>query len=681
MLVLDDLHWAERPTLRLVAHLAARPDGAPRLLLATFRDTEPGGREELADLVGALRRELPVEVVALEGLDEDGVAALVDAARVAPTDPAALRARTAGNPFFVGEVLRAHPGEPLDGSVVDALARRVDALGPGAASVLTAGALAGPEFEHELVADVVGLPADRVLDVLDVAVRARLLVEVPGEPDTFAFAHALVREALVGRLTAARRARIHGLLDAALEERAADDPDRALVARAKHALEAAAGGGDPARAADLAERAAARAGSVLAYEDAAELLRRALETLERRGVGGARRAEVLCSLGEALRRAGEVEQAREPLARASELARIARRPDLVARALLAEGGVGVTILGLDETLVARLDACTASLGPDGDLGLRARLQARLAIELAYGPDPGRQRRAADAAAGLARRCRDPAVLAAALGARHVALWGPDHTAERLDIASEMLELGRRAGDPALVLQARNWRVTDLMELGDGGGMRAEIAAYAALCTEVRLPGYSWWVPLWGATLALLDGRVAEGMALSRRAREQGLRAGDANAEVLTAQQRLMKLIIDRRFDEVDPRAISAGDPVEERASRSPAARAYRFTFAWVHAERGEIDLARANLAAAVGAGVATLPKDANWYPSMFSAAHAAVLLGERALVRELAGLLTPHADRVVVAARGSCHAGAIAYLLGRLSAALDEHRGAAAAFR
>ncbi len=154
-----------------------------------------------------------------------------------------------------------------------------------------------------------------------------------------------------------------------------------------------------------------------------------------------------------------------------------------------------------------------------------------------------------------------------------------------------------------MLQARNWRVSDLMETGDGDAVRAELAAYAALSAELRLPGYSWWVPLWGATLALLDGRIAEGMELSRRAREQGVRAGDANAEVLTAQHRLMQLMIDRRFDEIDPAAIGAGDPVEERATRSPAARAYRFTFAWVHAERGEDELARANLAAAVGDGL------------------------------------------------------------------------------
>ena len=329
-------------------------------------------------------------------------------------------------------------------------------------------------------------------------------------------------------------------------------------------------------------------------------------------------------------------------------------------------------------LVARLQACAAAL--EGDARLGARVQARLAIELAYGDDPARQRRAAQSAADLARLAAEPGVLAEALGARHVALWGPEHTDERLAVAGEMLELGRTAGDPVLVLQARNWRVSDLMETGDGDAVRAELAAYAALSAELRLPGYSWWVPLWGATLALLDGRIAEGMELSRRAREEGLRAGDANAEVLTAQHRLLKLMIDRRFDEIDPVAIGPGDPVEERAARSPASRAYRFTFAWIHAERGEDELARGNLAVAVGGGLATLPRDANWYPSMFSATHAALLLGEAELARELSALLVPFADRVVVAARGSCHAGAVAYLLGRLAVAGGDAPAAAAHF-
>ena len=74
----------------------------------------------------------------------------------------------------------------------------------------------------------------------------------------------------------------------------------------------------------------------------------------------------------------------------------------------------------------------------------------------------------------------------------------------------MLELARRAGDRELALQARNWRVVDLFELGDGARVQAELDAYAALAAHVRLPSYSWYVPMWRATLAALAGRLEEG---------------------------------------------------------------------------------------------------------------------------------------------------------------------------
>jgi hypothetical protein len=202
------------------------------------------------------------------------------------------------------------------------------------------------------------------------------------------------------------------------------------------------------------------------------------------------------------------------------------------------------------------------------------------------------------------------------------IWGPDHTTERLELAREIPELGYRSGDPELALQGRNWRVADLFEAGDGPGVRAEVDAYATLAAEARLPAYSWWVPVWGATLALIDGRVAEGMELSRRARELGRRAGDPNAVVITAQHELMRTTISERFAELDPVALASGHPASQRSRRGPAWRAYRLTFAWLHAERGELEASRRNLAAALDGGLAAVPRDANWLASIASAAQA-----------------------------------------------------------
>jgi hypothetical protein len=111
------------------------------------------------------------------------------------------------------------------------------------------------------------------------------------------------------------------------------------------------------------------------------------------------------------------------------------------------------------------------------------------------------------------------------------------------------------------------------------------------------------------------------------------------------------------------------DIVSERAQRGPAWQAYRLTFAWVHAERGELDEARRHYDAALADGLAGIPRDVNWLAALASAANACVLLGDTARAGELRGLLEPYSHRIVVSARGACHVGSVAYLLARLAAA------------
>src|SRR5205085_144260 len=346
LLVLDDLHWADRPTLQLLAYLAARPDPAPRLIVASYRDTDLRAGHPLPPVLADLGRELPVERIALEGLGPEAVGAMLAcvSGRIQSVDAARdLHARTGGNPFYIEQLLQSAGAPP--GGIAELVTRRASALGPQAGAILETAALAGPEFELSIVAEASGAALDDALDAFDSAVRARLVVEAPDEPGRGAFVHDIVRETLARSLTAARRTRLHELLAGALERRAEQDPDRYLAPLAAHALDAAAGGADAAHAADLAERAARRAGAVLAHEDAAELLQRALAAIERRGAPAARRGELACQLGEALARAGLHENAQAAFAKARALARTADRADLRARAALGAGGAGVTILG------------------------------------------------------------------------------------------------------------------------------------------------------------------------------------------------------------------------------------------------------------------------------------------------------------------------------------------------
>ena len=125
----------------------------------------------------------------------------------------------------------------------------------------------------------------------------------------------------------------------------------------------------------------------------------------------------------------------------------------------------------------------------------------------------------------------------ALGARHVALWSPDHTEERLAIAEELVAAARASGDREAELQGINWRVADLFELGDLDAMRASLAEHERLAAELRLPAYYWYGPLWRASLALLAGRLDEARRMSEDGERIGIAARDENAALLFETQR------------------------------------------------------------------------------------------------------------------------------------------------
>ncbi len=685
LLALDDLHWADRPTLRLLAYVAKRLQPTPTLLLGAYRHTELIAGTPLFELLADLRRDVAVEEITLVGLGSGEVAALLAQTMRQPPDEslvARVRARTAGNPFFIEELsgrlqdsVDAVPAaDPLEipANIQRAVADRVSRLGSQAVALLTAGAVLGQEFDLELAAELEGLPLDPALRALERAVRAGLILEVPGAPGRFTFAHALVRDVLDGALTAARRARLHALAATALEPRARRDPERHVADLVHHALEGASLADDPLRAAELAEQAAARASGTYAYEQSADLLERALIVLRRTAADRAREAAVLCSLGEALQRSGNREKAIEILSEAVELARGLDEPRLLARATLAIGGLGVTILDVDRALVAQLQDALAALH-DRDEELRARLLARLSVELTYDPDESLRRSMSRQAVESARRSGAPAALAAALSARHVALSHPEHTTARLRTATEMLDVARRAGDRELALQARNWRVADTFELGDGARVTAELDAYAALAADVRLPSYSWYVPLWRATLAALAGRLDEGRQLAERARDLGRRAGDANADVFFQTHRYMSWLADERYEEWVGEALGF---TEEKIQRSPAGLAYLAGMATLFAATGHDDDARRAMEIVAAKDFATVPRDMNWLSTIASAAEVCATLGDAPRARTVRSLLEPYADHMVISARAAHHQGSVAYFLARLAAAVGDHRTA-----
>jgi eukaryotic-like serine/threonine-protein kinase len=230
----------------------------------------------------------------------------------------------------------------------------------------------------------------------------------------------------------------------------------------------------------------------------------------------------------------------------------------------------------------------------------------------------------------------------------------------------MHDLATAAGEPVAALQARNWRVIDLLELGRIGEVEAEVDVYEREASALRLPRYGWYVPVWRSALATLRGdfELAEGCAAE--AALLGKAAGDANAANYPHLQRSQMLLEQRRFAELDLAELHRFLDRQPIFSRP----AWLGWLAWVHAERGELDEARAAFAELAADGFASLPRAVNWHAAC-EAAEACALLGERWAAGPLLDILGPHAELNPVLGRGVGCYGPVSFYLGRLTATVD----------
>ena len=303
VLVLDDLHWADKPTLLLLRHLLRSATPMRLLVLATYRDTDLDRSHPLSAVLADLRSQPGVERLDLQGLDESEITVLMT--RTAGHDldgpgldlARALYEETDGNPFFVGEVLRhlaesgvisQHEGRwttaargefGIPEGIREVVGRRLSRLSDDLNRALAVAAVIGPVFDLATVEAAGGPGGDELFDALDEATQAGLIREVPGAVGRYAFAHALVRSALYEELTTNRRVRMHWRVGEVLETRYASSIDKHLDELAYHLGEGALAG-DPNKAVDFARRAAERAMNELAFESAAAHFERALGSLE-----------------------------------------------------------------------------------------------------------------------------------------------------------------------------------------------------------------------------------------------------------------------------------------------------------------------------------------------------------------------------------------------------------------
>ena len=460
LVVLEDLHAADEASLLLLQFLARQLRGARLLVVGTYRDVDADRQPAVLDAVGQLVRE--GQLVTLGGLERDEVKGLMEAlSGVAPSaaDVAAVHETTDGNPLFVREVVRllaseaaderpARRGVPIPRSVQVAIQRRLAPLSADAVGVLSAAAVIGREFDLALLTAACELSGERVLVALSEAAALGMVAEADGAFG-YRFSHSLVREVLYEQLPLPIRVQLHRRVGETIEAVYGTGSSAPVAELSRHFAEVAASG-EAGKALEYAQRAGERAMDMHAYEQAAADYQRAVAAWGYAGGDDAVGCELLLRLGAAQARAGDYRHAAESCQRAAEISRKLGAPEQLARAALGFGERQVEGGFVNRQLVTLLEEALQALGTD-DSPLRARLLARLSLELTFSAKTDLMKSLSDEAVAMARRLGDPAALRTVLDTRWMAVWGPDGLEERTALAEEVLRRGRETGDREMEL--------------------------------------------------------------------------------------------------------------------------------------------------------------------------------------------------------------------------------------
>ncbi len=672
VLAMDDLHWADPASLRLLEFVARDCARLPVLLLGAFRDDALPAGQPLAATLAALARLPHARRLTLGGLTAPAIAELLRALPgVIEQTAMTLHARTGGNPFFVLEVARLLPAGRdavelartlLPATVRDAAGQRLARLSPASRGALERAAVAGETFD---VASLDSGQAEQaqLLDMLEAAEQARLIVEAENQPGHFRFGHAIVRETLLAAMPAARRMRLHRDIAAALARAPEPATLRAQAAIAAHLLS----GGRPLEAAAHARRAARVAEADGAYEEAARLLELARDAAVD---DGAVRAELLLELAGVRRRAGL--PARQPYLDAAAQARAAGRADLLAAAALGSVEVWGSAFSVDAAIVALLEDALQVLPPN-DSPERACLLAALSRELHFAGERARIDRLSAAALAMAQRLGDMETRFYALRHRHFALLGPASLEARLAISEEAGSLASQLPDPRARLWALTGRMQDLMEAGQLPEARAVAERYASLAETVREPFCLFWAAAWRSTLALIDGRMVVAAGHAADSAAVATRGNLPAGALYSLAQRLFVLREQGRaaelLPEIAPFAVALAHVPEVVVLQAVAA-----------LDAGDTATARAAYERLAADGFAAVAGSDNTLTTAALLAGLCAAFGDTTRAPLLAQLLAPAAGRLVTAVNCVSVLGPGEQYLGVLAAVMGHWQQAVAYF-
>lgn len=569
LIVLDDIHAADVPSLELLAFVARGLRTTRIAIVASYRDVE-ARQAPVADVVARIARE--AVSVAVGPLSNEAVAEVVrhEIGQFDGRLAATLHDLTEGNPLFLRETLHALATDTarsfaseramsidelrrvaLSGGVMAVARGRLAGASESSRTLLENAAAIGRSLELGLFAETTDVTPADARKALEEGVERGLLLQ-RGD-DKWLFAHVLVREALYEELTAERRRAIHARIAQVLGRRIALGKRELVATLAHHALASlptGAGGVDDV--VRIARTAAEHAREQLAYEEAIALLERARIAAETFGADERERAEILLALGWASTEAGQLARGRDLFREVATIARRMNDARLLARAALGQGGEYVLAEIRSELVNVLREALAALPTTDADaedLRLRARVTARLAAALTPNMQPAEALALAREARAMTSHETDVRTrvdVDVGVGSALTDFAPPD---ERIVVNTRLLKDARDLGDRVLELRGLTRLSCDHLENGDVASADAMIAARTKLANEIGLPRHRWQSPLLRSMRAMPHGRwrecdeaIAEARAI---ATDEG-KAVDPNAERnITVHQFFLALVMGR----------------------------------------------------------------------------------------------------------------------------------------
>jgi class 3 adenylate cyclase len=454
ILVLDDLHWADAPSLQLLRHVVRATEGAALLILGAYRETEVDEPHPLSQALADLRRARALDTVTIGGLGEAEIAALISVAAGRDAPEAFTRSvadRTQGNPFFVEELLRDVGAEgDLEGaltqvpeSVKDLLLRRMRRLDDSCGRLLTVAAVSGREFALEVLEQVTATAADEVAETLEQAIAAQIVEESAGSIGRYGFAHALIRETIYEQLSLTRRAGIHRKIGEAIESLHGADSDEHASALAYHFSAA----GDAAKGYRYHLRASAAAQRVYAVEPALAHSTAALAAAAELGIRTEDELElrrVLIERGLMKYRTGEVDGGIADFEAALDAA---RRAGDRATEMEALNALGITYLRTDIGVSAAYHEAVLEIALELDDRVAAtNAFARLAVVYCHRLEFKRALELGERALEQARAAGDEVLVGRAIDSVKLAVWQLGDLDRLEDITGELARLWRERND-------------------------------------------------------------------------------------------------------------------------------------------------------------------------------------------------------------------------------------------